>query len=409
MRCVFMRAGGRLVCCFPLREYPVIYLDNAATTFPKPPQVYRAWTEAMRSFGANPGRGGYAFSAQTSEEVYKSRLSCAELFGAEPENTVFTLNCTQALNFAIKGIAGRKPHFVISDVEHNAVLRPVHSCAAGSGGSYSIFESSDDEDITLSRAERAIRRDTVAVICTAASNVTGKRLPIQRLAELCSRKGVPFIVDAAQGAGVLPLNVGNGVSFICAAGHKGLYGPMGTGLLISDGRYPLNTIIEGGTGSASESPVQPDFTPDRFESGTINTAGAIALGAGAQFVREKTPAAILRHELEMCRRFCTGARNIDGVKLYTDMNAQNLSLYAPVVSFNVRDKHSSEVSQMLGERGFCLRGGLHCAPMAHKKLGTLESGTVRFSPSVFTTAAEVEALLRELRRISDSTAKKEHY
>ena len=405
MRCVFMRAGGRLVCCFLLREYPVIYLDNAATTYPKPPQVYRAWTEAMRSFGANPGRGGYAFSAHTSEEVYNSRMSCAELFGAEPENTVFTLNCTQALNYAIKGIAGRKPHFVISDVEHNAVLRPVHSCAAGSGGSYSIFESSDDEELTLSRAERAIRRDTSAVICTAASNVTGKRLPIYRLAELCRSKGVPFIVDAAQGAGVLPLKVGNGVSFICAAGHKGLYGPMGTGLLISDGSYTLKTLIEGGTGSASESPVHPDFTPDRFESGTINTAGAIALGAGARFVKERTPEAILRHELELCRRFCNGARHIDGVKLYADITVGNLSLYAPVVSFNVRDKHSSEVSQILGERGFCLRGGLHCAPMAHKKLGTLESGTVRFSPSVFTTAAEVEALLRELRRMADSGTK----
>ena len=378
----------------------MIYLDNAATTYPKPSQVYRAWNEAMRGFGANPGRGGYPFASQTGEAVFKSRAKCAELFGAEPENTVFTLNCTHALNYAIKGIAGRKPHFVISDIEHNAVLRPVHACTSARGGSYSIFETADDDETTLARAERAIRRDTSAVVCTAASNVTGRRLPLERLAELCSRKGVPFIVDAAQGAGVLPLKIGSGVSFICCAGHKGLYGPMGTGLLVSDGSYTLKTLIEGGTGSASESPLQPEFTPDRFESGTINTAGAIALGYGVEFVKSRTPEAILRHELLMCRRFCEGAHRINGVTLYTGITSENSGKYAPVVSFNIRGMHSTELSELLGKRGFCMRGGLHCAPMAHKKLGTLEIGTVRFSPSVFTTTEETDKLLHELKRIT---------
>lgn len=379
----------------------MIYLDNAATTYPKPPQVYRVWNEAMRGFGANPGRGGYPFASLTGEAVYKSRAACAELFGAEPENTVFTLNCTHALNYAIKGISGQKPHFVISDVEHNAVLRPVHACTAQRGGSYSIFETADDVEVTLSRAERAIRRDTSAVVCTAASNVTGRRLPIEGLAEICRLRGVPLIVDAAQGAGVLPLKAGNGISFICCAGHKGLYGPMGTGLLISDGSNTLRTLIEGGTGSASESPLQPEFTPDRLESGTINTAGAIALGAGAEFVKSRTPKAILRHELELCRLFCDGARSIKGLTLYADITAANSHRFVPVVSFNVRNIHSTELSELLGRRGFCMRGGLHCAPMAHKKLGTLESGTVRFSPSVFTAKAEVTQLLHEVRRIAD--------
>ncbi len=378
----------------------MIYLDNAATTYPKPPQVYRVWNEAMRGFGANPGRGGYPFAVKTGEAVYDSRAKCAELFGAEPENTVFTLNCTHALNYAIKGIAGRRPHFVISDIEHNAVLRPVHACAGAYGGSYSIFETSDDDEITLSRAERAIRRDTSAVVCTAASNVTGRRLPLEGLAALCKSRNVPLIVDAAQGAGVLPLKIGNGVSFICCAGHKGLYGPMGTGLLISDGSHKLKTLIEGGTGSASESPLQPEFTPDRFESGTINTAGAIALGYGAEFVKNKTPEAILRHELQMCRRFCEGARRINEVTLYADIKSDNIGKFAPVVSFNMRGIHSTELSELLGSRGICMRGGLHCAPMAHKKLGTLQSGTVRFSPSVFTTAEETDKLLHELKRIA---------
>ena len=264
----------------------MVYLDNAATTYPKPPQVYRAWNEAMRRFGANPGRGGYAFSAETSEAVFAAREQCALLFGALPENTIFTLNCTHALNYAIKGLAQHKAHFVISDLEHNAVLRPVHSCAAINGGSYSIFETDEDDDITLARAERAIRPHTVGMICTAASNVTGRRLPVRQLAEICRRKGICFVIDAAQGAGVLPLSLSDGINILCAAGHKGLYGPMGTGLMLTDGSVQLKTIIEGGTGSASEDPLQPRFTPDRFESGTLNTPGCAGLTKGIEFIEK---------------------------------------------------------------------------------------------------------------------------
>ena len=378
----------------------MIYLDNAATSYPKPQQVYRRWTEAMRTYGANPGRGGYEFSAATSQAVFESRAVCAELFGAEPENTVFTLNCTHALNTAIKGLGRKGVHYVISDLEHNAVLRPVHACAAHYGGSYSIFETHDSDEITLERAERAIRHDTVAMVCTAASNVTGRRLPIKALAEICRRKGIVFIVDAAQGAGVLPLKLTDGINIICAAGHKGLYGPMGTGLMLTDGSVQLRSLIEGGTGSASESPMQPLFTPDRFESGTINTPGAIALGEGARFVRAKGTDVILRHELELCKRFCEGMRRINGVVLYTDITEEKLGSYAPVVSFNLIGRPSAEVSAALGELGFCLRAGLHCAPLAHRKLGTLNIGTVRFAPSVFTSKQDVDSLLAAMDGIS---------
>lgn len=378
----------------------MIYLDNAATTYPKPPQVYRAWSDAMRTFGANPGRGGYAFSQATSEAVFSARAQCAALFDAQPENTIFTLNCTHALNYAIKGLARRKAHYVISDLEHNAVLRPVHAAAMQNGGSYSIFETDEDNDITLARAERAIRPDTAAVICTAASNVTGRQLPLKQLAEICRRKNVCLIVDAAQGAGVLPLSLADGINIICAAGHKGLYGPMGTGLMLTDGTVIPKTLIEGGTGSASESPLQPDFTPDRFESGTINTAGAIALGAGAAIVRSKTPKAILKHELDMCIRFCEGANKINGIKLYTDITPHNAAHFAPVVSFNIGEMHSTDAANELGKLGFCLRGGMHCAPLAHKKLGTLDRGTVRFSPSIFTSPTDVAMLLKALPKLA---------
>lgn len=386
--------------CFPISVSAVIYLDNAATTYPKPPQVYRVWQNAMTAFGANPGRAGYRFSAATSEAVYAARERCAALFGAQPENTVFTLNCTHSLNFAIKGLARRGGHFVCSDMEHNAVIRPIHAAAEHFGGSYTLFEVTEDEEQTVRGAERAIKPDTCCFVCTAAGNVSGLRPPIKALAELCRKRGIPFVLDAAQGAGTIPIMVGNGVSFVCASGHKGLYGPMGTGLLISDGSRPLNTIIEGGTGSASESILQPEFTPDRFESGTINTAGAIALGAGAAFVAQKTPAAILKHELALCRRFCSGARRLPQVVLYNNITDRNDGLYAPVVSFNLLGMSSTECSARLSNMGIYLRGGLHCAPLAHKKLGTLDTGTVRFAPSVFSSESDVDALLAALRRLS---------
>ena len=376
----------------------MIYLDNAATTYPKPREVYRKWQTAMSVCGANPGRSGHEFSMKTAEAIYQSREICAEFFGAEVENTIFTLNCTHALNFAIKGIAKSGCHFVTSDMEHNASIRPVYSAVKAVGGTCTMFEVTEDAEQTVLSAERAMRKNTVALVCTAASNVIGLRTPIKELAELCKKRGVCFILDAAQGAGVLPITLSDGVNIICAAGHKGLYGPMGTGLLITDGKFPLNTIIEGGTGSASESVLQPDFTPDRFESGTINTAGVVALGEGVRFVKRLTSEAILNHELKLCERFCAAASKIDGIILCNNITPQNRGLYAPVVSFNFRGLNSVEGARLLSGNGFYMRGGLHCAPLAHKKLGTISGGTIRFSPSAFNTAREVDLLINTLIR-----------
>lgn len=378
----------------------MIYFDNAATSYPKPNSVYAKWQQAMSVYGANPGRSGHAFSQSTAEAVYKSRETCAKFFGAQPENTVFTLNCTHALNFAIKGLAREGCHFVTSDMEHNAVIRPVYAAVKENGGACTMFETVEDAEQTVRNAERAIKPNTVALVCTAASNVIGLRTPIKELAELCRRKKICFIVDAAQGAGTLPITLGAGMNIICAAGHKGLYGPMGTGLLITDGEYELKTIIEGGTGSASESLVMPDFTPDRFESGTINTAGVIALAEGVEFVRRRTPSAILEHELRLCERFCGGAARLGGVTLHNSITQDNRGLYAPVVSFNFKNIPSTEGAQLLSAHGFYMRGGLHCAPLAHKKIGTIDGGTIRFSPSAFNTPREVDRLLGVMQRIS---------
>ena len=208
----------------------MVYLDNAATTYPKPRNVYAVWSHAITAYGANPGRAGHALAQATGEAVFLSRSRCGEFFGAEPENTVFTLNCTHALNTAIKGLAHDGAHYVLSDIEHNAVIRPVHALTS-EGADYTLFETSPDAEQTVWNAERAIRPQTVALVCTAAGNVTGQRLPVKELADLCRRKRICFICDAAQGAGVLPLDLRDGINIICAAGHKGLYGPMGTGLM----------------------------------------------------------------------------------------------------------------------------------------------------------------------------------
>ncbi|MCR4780789.1 MAG: aminotransferase class V-fold PLP-dependent enzyme [Ruminiclostridium sp.] len=374
----------------------MVYFDNAATTYPKPPAVIAAMSRALVRYGANPGRAGHAMSMETAAAVYDAREKCADFFGAEPENTVFMPNCTFALNTAIKGVLPANSHAVCSDIEHNAVLRPLYALSKSSGVSYSFAATGTDSE-TADSFERSINRRTKAVICTLAGNVTGRIVPIRRIAGICRERGICFIVDAAQGAGVIPIKLSDGVNIICAAGHKGLYGPMGTGLLVTDGKYRLKTLVEGGTGSNSKEAAQPEFLPDRFESGTINTAGAISLGAGVDFVRSRGIQAIRAHESGLCERFFAGVSRMPAVKLYSDAFDER---FAPVVPFNIGDLPAEQSAELLSDAGFALRGGFHCAYPAHKKIGTSEQGAVRFSPSVFNTPAEVSALVRAVGRIA---------
>ena len=375
----------------------MIYFDNAATTYPKPPPVIAAMSGALVRYGANPGRAGHALSMETAEAVYGAREKCAAFFGADVENTVFMPNCTFALNTAVKGVLTENCHAVVSDIEHNAVLRPLYALSKSKNVSFSQAKTYDDDELTVRSFEKLISGRTKAVICTAAGNVTGKIMPVKKLAAVCRERGICFIVDAAQGAGVLPLSLSDGINIICAAGHKGLYGPMGTGLMLTDGRYRLSTIIEGGTGSASKELEQPEFMPDRFESGTINTAGAISLGAGVDFVVNKGLDTIRRHEMSICRRFFEGLEGIKGVKLYSRGFDER---FAPVIPFNIGDIPAEQVSQRLSDMGFALRGGFHCAYPAHVKIGTGLQGAVRFSPSVFSTVSETNALIRAVSRLA---------
>lgn len=373
----------------------IINFDNSATSFPKPDAVRNAVSEAVARYGGNPGRGGHRLSMQAAEKVYAVREAAAEMFGASPENTAFTPNCTFALNMAIKGIMQYGGHIIISDLEHNSCARPVHALWQYRGVDYSIAHVSTDKEETLQNFARLIRHDTKCICCTAASNVTGQILPYREIAELCRKNGICFIGDCAQACGLMDISLDDGFNFICTAGHKALYGPTGTGLLISDGKFALSTVIEGGTGATSNQLEQTDFLPERLESGTINTVGIIGLGEGIKFVRRKTVKRIAEYEDSLCERFAQGIEGVRGVKLYRPKAA-----CVPIVSFNIGDTNSQETASMLSERGFALRGGLHCAALAHDSLGTSEQGTVRFSPSVFNTPAQVDMLVRTVGDLS---------
>ncbi|MCM1022658.1 MAG: aminotransferase class V-fold PLP-dependent enzyme [Prevotella sp.] len=376
----------------------MINFDNSATSFPKPDVVKKAVFEAMNRYGGNPGRSGHRISIETAEAVYSARTAAAKFFGAEPDNVVFTQNCTHALNAAIKGAAPAGCHIIISSLEHNSVLRPVHALSKGTC-SYSVAQVSPDDGETAENFERLITPDTRVIVCTLGSNVTGQILPFARIAELCRKRGICFIADGAQACGVIPVSLSDGINILCTAGHKSLYGPSGTGLLVTDGKYGINPIMEGGTGSASMERDQPDVMPDRLEAGTVNTAGAIGLGAGIRFVKKLGIQRIYEHENRLCRVFIHEIKKIENVTVYRDDRVHS---YLPVVSFNIAGLTANEAAAKLSDMGFALRGGLHCSGLAHTSLGTVPDGTVRFSPSVFNSEKEVRALVSAVKRISVS-------
>lgn len=354
----------------------------------------RAVSAAVSRYGGNPGRGGHRLSAEAARKVFEVRSLAADMFHAQVENVAFTQNCTYALNMAIKGVAQFGGHIIISNYEHNAVARPVYALWKTRGVQFSVANVADDDETTVANFRELIRKDTRAVVCTAASNVTGRILPYKKLAAMCREQELCFIADAAQAAGVLDITLDDGIDFICAAGHKSLYGPTGTGLLISSGRFPLSTIIEGGTGATSAELAQTDFMPEKLESGTLNTVGIIGLGEGLRFVAGRTPERIRQHELRLCEQFEQMLLQDKRVKFYEREVPR-----VPVVAFNVGRTHSERIAQQLSEKGFALRGGLQCAALAHTTLGTLDQGVVRFSPSAFSDQSQVSALVRIVQNL----------
>lgn len=378
----------------------MIYLDNSATTYPKPLSVRNAVSRALVTCGANPGRSGHKMSMISANEIYECRKSISKLFNIDSiEDIVIVRNCTEAINIVLKGILKAGDHVVVSCLEHNATMRPLISMKK-SGITYTkAYIHECDDEATVEEFRNAIQENTKLIACMHASNVWGIRLPIEKLAKLAHENNIKIMIDVAQSAGVLPIDYEtNKIDYICSSGHKGLYGPMGTGILVARNGQELDTFIEGGTGSNSISLEQPNTMPDRFESGTPNTSGIAGLRAGVEFISQMGAENIHYKELKLINRAYDGLSNIKGVKLYT--KKPKAQTHVPVLSFNIENMQSEKVSYELNNMNIAVRAGLHCAPLAHEHFGTLSLGAVRISPSFYTKPYEIENLLNSVNKIS---------
>ena len=374
----------------------MIYFDAGATTLQKPEAVRRAMYQAVHTL-SSPGRGSYPATRRAEETDLRCRMAAAELFHVDdPAHVVFTSCATHGLNIAIRTLVKPGSRVVISGYEHNAVTRPLHAIpnveiAVADGPLF-------DPAAILAQFRQALAQPADAVICTHVSNVFGYVLPVSDIAALCREKGVPFVLDASQSAGMLPVDMeALGASFIAMPGHKGLYGPQGTGLLLC-GCEPA-PLLRGGTGSQSLLQEMPAELPDRLEAGTHNMPGIAGLLEGLRFVQRQGVARIADYEGELGRYAAQRLADIPGVEVFSGPEQTG------VVSFRVSGWDCEELGEALASRGIALRAGLHCAPLAHRTAGTLETGTVRFSPSVFNRRQEVDRLTREVSGIVGQTAK----
>ncbi|NLX61404.1 MAG: aminotransferase class V-fold PLP-dependent enzyme [Tissierellia bacterium] len=377
----------------------MIYFDNGATTFPKPDIVYDAVMKAMKEYGANPGRSGHKLAIRMGREIYETRELLAKLFNIDnPMNIIFTYNCTESLNLAIKGILSKGDHVITSSMEHNSVLRPLFSLEK-EGVELTIVNANPEGKIRVEDIVINIKDNTKLIVITHVSNLTGTIMPIEEIGKIAREKGIYFLVDAAQSAGVYDIDVKRmNIDMLAFPGHKGLLGPQGTGgLYIREGLL-LKEIKQGGTGSFSHVLDQPDIFPDRYESGTLNGPGIIGLGAGVKYIFNRGIENIRKHEEELTKHFLEGLSKIDKVKIYGPLNEKE---QGAVVSINIGNEDSSDISFILDEKyDIQVRPGLHCAPLAHKTIGTFEQGVVRFSFGPFNTHDELDYALKAIREIA---------
>ncbi len=388
---------------YAIRDTP-IYLDNAATSWPKPPEVAEAMVRFLNEVGANPGRSGHRLSVEAGRIVYQAREALAELFGvADPLRVVFGLNATDGLNLAIRGLLRPGDHVVTSSMEHNSVMRPLRALER-EGVEVTVVHCSPEGVLDPAAVEAAIRPNTALVVLNHASNVVGTLLPVAEVGRMLRARGNGplLLVDAAQTGGAVPIDMeGDGIDLLAFTGHKSLYGPMGTGGLIIGPRVDierLQPIRRGGTGSRSEYEEQPDFLPDCYESGTPNTVGLAGLLAGVRWVLERGVEAIRAHEQALTRRLIEGLSAIPGVTVY---GTRDPARQTAVVSFNIAGMEPSEVGLRLDEEfGIMCRVGLHCAPAAHRTIGTFPTGTVRFAPGAFTTTEEIDRAVEAVARLA---------
>ncbi|MDD4986488.1 MAG: aminotransferase class V-fold PLP-dependent enzyme [Dehalococcoidales bacterium] len=382
----------------------MIYLDNAATSWPKPPEVLKAMTEVMERAGGNPGRSGHRLSIAAARVIYDTREAVARFFGSsDPLRVIFASNATHAINLALKGILKPGDHVVTSSMEHNAVMRPLRSLEK-QGVRLSIIPCSTNGSIDVRDINRALTPGTKLIVMTHASNVVGTLLPVNEIATIAHQAGTLLLVDAAQAAGVIPIDMrASGIDLLAFTGHKELQGPPGIGGLVINNDVNVSQVaplICGGTGSRSESEEQPENLPDKFESGTANLVGIAGLGAGLKWIMDRGISEIRDNMKKLRRMLIDGLSALPGVIIY---GTTDTDLSVAIVSFKIDGKHVSEIGLILDEEyGILSRVGLHCAPAAHKTIGSFPEGTVRLSPGVFTTVSEVQETVGAIRKIVKS-------
>lgn len=374
------------------------YLDNAATTIQKPGEVYKRLETAARTLGS-PGRGGHAYSMNAARTAYECREEAARLFNVpEPDNVVFTLNATHALNIAIFSIVKPDMRVVVTGYEHNSVMRPLRAIGARTDVAESkLFSRESAIDAFKTRLNNGVN----AVVMTHVSNVFGYIIPVEEIAQMCRERKIPFIIDASQSAGCLNIDfAGLGAEFIAMPGHKGLYGPQGTGLLLCGSK--ASPFMYGGSGSNSALPTMPDFLPDMLEAGTHNMPGISGLLAGLKFVNGKGTERILAHEKRLTKMMAEGLGRLDEFEVFRDETLDNQS---GVLSFNLKGVSPEAAAELFAKQGIALRAGLHCAPYAHRTAGTFPEGTVRASVSAFTSERDVKTFLNTASNIALTTRK----
>lgn len=384
----------------------MIYFDNAAGSYPKPERVRQAVMSAFERYGANPGRGAYALSRDTSRHLSQARAELAGFFGCPlEERMVFTSGATESLNMAIKGFLKKGDHVAYSGMEHNAARRPIAQLEK-QGIITATKVAADREGMVLPQDfAAAINPQTRLLVCLQASNVNGAVMPIEKIAQIAKKHKIAFLVDASQSAGLIPIDAGKtGIDLLCLAGHKALYGPAGIGALYVGEGIALEPLVVGGTGSNSTDPLVPSFYPDHLESGTPNMPGISGLLAAVDFIRERGVDYFFEQSKLLAERFVEGAANIEGLRLFLPpADAKKLA----VISLQIAGGNIAEAAYILdNDYQIAVRAGLHCSPLAHQSLGTIKEGTLRFSFSCFNTKAEIDKGLLALNTIARTWQKR---
>ena len=376
----------------------MIYLDNAATTFPKPRQVYEAVLDCMENYGANPGRAGHKLAMRAGREIYECRENMAKLLNVDnPMNIVFTHNATDSLNLAIKGVVKSGDHIITTSIEHNSVIRPIKALEK-KGVENTIVKCDEYGQLDPKDIKKAIKPNTKLIVTTHASNVCGTIVDIESVGNIAKENNILYLVDASQTLGVYDVDVKKlNIDMIAAPGHKCLLGPQGTGILYIREGLEVNILKEGGTGSNSEDLFQPNMMPDRYESGTHNTPGISGLNAGVKFVLETGIDKIREHEEELCEYMLNKLTEIPKIKIYGPLDSKKR---AAVISINIGNIDSGEITFILDDMyDIATRSGIHCSPLTHNTLGTLRQGTVRFSLGYFNTKGDIDKAIEALKEI----------